>query len=542
MRRTALTLATAAVLTIALASAAGAGQVGPGGWAHVGVGSTAQNPSLNGAVYALNTSNPGVLYAGGNFTSAGGNTKAQRIARWNGSTWSSLGNTPISNGGVFAIAYSAGKVYVGGTFQDAGGNPNADFLAVWNGVSWAPFCNSTRPGPAFTANVNALQIVGNTLYVGGAFADGAGITTADYLVACDLTTGAASSTVPTADQAFGGAVDALTADSNGTLYAGGGFINLGTIPAADHIASFSGGVWHAMGTGPGPGGAAVDSFVRSLTATGTNVYVGTDSVNVGGITNADHVARWDGSSWTAVGSNTAGTDGWFPASSFIYGLATYGSLVIAAGSFQNANGNAAADQIAYFNGVSWRPVGSDGAGNGPLAGQATALGVTGGQVYVSGNFTSAGGDTLATSVAAYGLRLPDASIGAKAAGHFEGNNVYSSTGAGEVRHARVKRGSRVTSYVRIQNDGLVAASFDIKGTGGAHGITARYFRGRTNITTKVRAGTYGTASVAPGARVVLRVVVRAASSSAAQATFLTSARSTTGTPPDAVRFVTEATG
>jgi hypothetical protein len=217
-------------------------------------------------------------------------------------------------------------------------------------------------------------------------------------------------------------------------------------------------------------------------------------------------------------------------------------LVIAAGSFQNANGNAAADQIAYFNGVSWRPVGSDGHGNGPLAGQATALGVTGGKVYVSGNFTSAGGDSLATSVASYGLRLPDALTGATAAGHFAGNNVYSSTGVGEVRDARVKRGSRVTSYVKIQNDGLVAASFDIKGTGGAQGITARYYHGRTNITTKVRAGTYGTASLAPGVSVVLRVVVRAATSSAASAMFLTIARSTSGTPPDAVRLVAKAFG
>jgi hypothetical protein len=145
-------------------------------------------------------------------------------------------------------------------------------------------------------------------------------------------------------------------------------------------------------------------------------------------------------------------------------------------------------------------------------------------------------------VAAYGLRLPDASTGAKVAGHFAGNNVYSSTGVGEVRHVRVTRGGRVTSYVKIQNDGLVAASFDIKGTGGAHGLTARYYRGRTNITTQVRAGTYGTASLAPGASVVLRVVVRAGTSSAAQSTFLTTARSTAGTPRDAVRLVAKASG
>jgi gamma-glutamyl phosphate reductase len=77
---------------------------------------------------------------------------------------------------------------------------------------------------------------------------------------------------------------------------------------------------------------------------------------------------------------------------------------------------------------------------------------------------------------------------------------------------------------------------------GAHGITARYYRGRTNITAAVRAGTYATASLAPRASVVLRVVVRAARSSAAQATFLTTARSQAGTPRDAVRLVARAFG
>jgi gamma-glutamyl phosphate reductase len=100
----------------------------------------------------------------------------------------------------------------------------------------------------------------------------------------------------------------------------------------------------------------------------------------------------------------------------------------------------------------------------------------------------------------------------------------------------------VTSCVKIQNYGLVAASFGIKGTGGARGITARYYRGRTNITAAVRAGTYATASLPPRASVVLRVVVRAARSSAAQATFLTTARSQAGTPRDAVRLVARAFG
>ena len=525
-----------AILVIGLAPSSFG--IGPGGWDHVGKGATSTIASLNGAVYALNTDSPGVLYVGGNFTSAGGNTMAKRIARWNGSAWSALGTTPLSNGAVHAIAFHAGKVYVGGTFLNAGGIPDADYLAVWNGTAWAPFCISTIPGtPSFTANVNALQIVGNTLYVGGSFANGAGIPAADYLVGCDLTTGVASATV-LHDGDINAGVYALTVDSLGTLYAGGQFINLATIPEADHVAAYDGIAGHAMGTGPT--GRAVDDYVRSLAAHGTNVYIGTDAVNVAGIAQADHVARWNGTAWSALGANAAGTDGWFPSSSFIYALATYGSIVVAAGSFQNANGTAAADDIAYFDGTLWRPIGSNGAGNGPVTGNMNALGITLGKVYLGGSFTTAGGDSFAQYLAAYALRLPDAWIGGVSTGPFVGNNVYSTTGANEVRSVTVTRGRSVTSYVKIQNDGLVAASFKLKGTGGATGIAAHYYLGTTSITSAVRAGTYATVTIGARASVLVRLVVTVATSSAATATVATTVQSQAGTPPDVVRVSVKA--
>jgi trimeric autotransporter adhesin len=542
MRRS--VFASAAAFTAIILVAPLAAAIGPGGWDHVGVGSTSTTPSLNGtSVTALNADNPGVLYVGGNFTNAGGHSTADRIARWNGTAWSAIGNTPLTNGQVFAIAYHAGKVYVGGTFQNAGGQANADFLAAWNGTTWSSPCNSPGSDPAITANVNALQIVDNTLYVGGSFQDGAGIAAADYLVGCDLTTGDASATVSTAVGDFSGAVYALTADSNGVLYAGGQFINLQGILAADHVAQYDGNqVWSAMGTGALVTDAAVDSFVRSLTASGTNVYVGTDSVNVATIPQADHVARWDGAAWHAVGSNAAGDNGWFASGFTIDALDTYGSILVAAGSFQNANGTATADNIAYFDGSHWRPIGSDGSGNGPLSAHPTSLGITGGKVYVGGNFTTAGGDTLARFVAAYALRQPDASIGATSTGSFVGNNVYSSTGSGETRTVTVTRGHSATAYVKIQNDGLVAATFKLTGTGSATGLSVHYFRGSTNITSAVRAGTYALPPLTARSNTVVRMVVTVAKSSASSATFRTTSRSQTGTPHDAVRFLVKATG
>jgi hypothetical protein len=530
MRRSALVpvIAGAALLLLAPAVAA----VGPGGWDHVGVGATTSTPSLNGPVYAMNADAPGVLVVGGGFTGAGGISGADRVATWNGSAWGALAGNPIDNGAVFALAYYDGKVYAGGTFTNAGGNSDADFLAVWNGAGWGPFCNSAG-GAAFGGSVKALQVIGSTLYVGGSFQDGAGIAAADYLLACDLGTGASTAVVPT-DGDINGGIYALTADSNGTLYAGGQFIDIADIPAADHVAAYDGS-WHAMGSGSGPGGAAVDGYVRALAASGTDVYVGTDSVNIAGIVTADHVARWNGSTWSPLGTSTAGTDGWLPAGAFVNALAVSGSLVFAAGSFQNANGVAAADHIASFDGSSWRPIGSDGSGNGPMGSALNALGVFRSKVYAAGSFTSAGGDVRAQYLAAYALKLPDAAIAVASAGPYTGNAVYSATAAGETRTRTVRPRHSGTFYVRIQNDGLVAASFTIKGTGGARGITVRYYRGTTGITSAVKAGTYSTGAIAARASITIRVVVSVASSSASSSSFLVKATSVAGTPADAVK-------
>jgi PKD repeat protein len=381
------------LLTVGVADA-----TGPGGWDHLGTGATSSAAALNGRVDALISvahfgAIPDSVYAGGVFTSAGGNTSAVSIARWDGTAWHSIGAPPISTAtgaGVEAIAVDrvTGKIYVGGNFTNAGGNPNADFVAVWDGATWGSFC------APITANVKALQIIGRTLYIGGDFQDGAGLVSADKLVRCDLDTGTPSSTVADAAHEINSAVYALTADSGGRLYAAGSFINMDNIPNADHVAMFDG-TWHAMSAG------AVDDITRSIASDGTNVYIGSDAVDIAGIAKADHVAKWNGTAWSALGGNAAATDGWLPASTFINAIATSGSNVYVAGSFQNADGHPTADMVAGFNGFSWAPMGSDGAGNGALGAAANAITVFGGQVVVGGNFTTAGGDSRASYIARY---------------------------------------------------------------------------------------------------------------------------------------------
>lgn len=387
------TLAIGAIATWALAT-------GPGGWDHLGDRGTPGSKSLNLVANALEVAGT-ELYVGGKFTDAGGITNADGIAKWNGSTWSAVSpSTAQINGEVFAIAVAGGKVYAGGTFDNAG-TSGADNLAVWNGTSWEPFC--TLPAQTI-GNVKALQVIGPTLYVGGDFQNGAGIATADYLLACDLSSGTPSATTVDPAHPFSGPVKALTATSDGTLYAGGRFGNLENIAAADNVAYLpEGGTWQPMGSGGGTCGCALDAYVRGLTANGTDVFVGTEGSNVDGIPQADHVAKWDGSEWSAVGSNTSGTDGWFPAATNIHDLASVGSNVFATGTFQNANGNARADNIAWFDGTKWQPVGSNGAGNGPWVGEGSALALFDQRLFATGNFTSAGGDFQAQSAASFAL-------------------------------------------------------------------------------------------------------------------------------------------
>jgi hypothetical protein len=526
MRRQLIVLSV--VLTTSLPFLPAAEATGAGGWNHVGVGSTATATSLNGSVAALHTSGS-VLYVGGTFTNAGGRSAADRIATWDGYAWGSLGTTPIASGAVSAIAHYGSKIFAGGTFLDAGGDPDADYLAVFDGTSWAPFCDAPgHAGAALSLQVAALQVVGDTLFVGGFFQNGAGYAEADYLLACDLATGAPRALVDN-DGDLSGPIYALAADANGLLYAGGRFNNLDGILAADNLASYDG-AWDAV-----PG---VDSFVRALTARGTTLYVGADSLNIGGLPKADHVASWNGTAWSAIGGDSSNTNGWFPTTSYIYSMTTYGSSLFATGSFQDANGKAAADNIAYWDGTYWRALGSNGSGNGPWVGEGHAVHAHRGLLYAGGNFTSAGGDTLARGVTSHSLKLADARIGVAGGGRV-GDNVFNSTGAGQTITTTIPRGSYKDFSPLIQNEGPMPASFRVKAVGactsGGYSV-AYYDNAGTQIGSALNAGTYDTATIPVNGYVLLKIRLGVGASSSGKCT-ITLTVSSYGTPNEVVKAV-----
>jgi hypothetical protein len=78
------------------------------------------------------------LYAAGNFLSASG-VSANGIAKWNGSAWSALGSglSPLlASTGAFALAWDgrplSGSLYAGGWFGVAGNGAASSFIARWS--------------------------------------------------------------------------------------------------------------------------------------------------------------------------------------------------------------------------------------------------------------------------------------------------------------------------------------------------------------------------------------------------------------------------
>ena len=85
------------------------------------------------SVHALAINSSGNLYAGGKFYNPPGAWTVNRIAKWNGTSWSALGSG--MNKYVNALVFdSASNLYAGGDFTTAGG-VSANRIARWNDTS-----------------------------------------------------------------------------------------------------------------------------------------------------------------------------------------------------------------------------------------------------------------------------------------------------------------------------------------------------------------------------------------------------------------------
>jgi hypothetical protein len=204
------------------------------------------------------------LYVGGNFLTAGpydgqneqclpGCVAAKRIAKWNpnAQTWSPVGSG-FDDGEVLALAVFQNELYAGGSFTAVGGQ-GVSRVAKWNGTSWI------QVGGGLSNEVNAQLVFddgsGPALYAGGNFFGGSG----NYVSKWNGT-----SWTPVGPGLSGGQVLALAGLIDGPnryLYASGVFTSIGGGGgSARYIARWNGTSWSALNTGLEVFGTALAVF------------------------------------------------------------------------------------------------------------------------------------------------------------------------------------------------------------------------------------------------------------------------------------------
>lgn len=324
-------------------------------WSNAGGTSSTDN-----TIRALAVDGSGNVYAGGSFTSIVG-VSANRIAKWDGSSWSALGSG--MDGSVYAVACNGNDVYAGGWFSTAGGS-TVNYIAKWNGSSWSAL------GSGMNGYVYSIACSGSNVYVGGAFTLAGGVA-ATNIAKWD---GSSFSRLE-----FGLQGDVYAIACNGsTVYACGSFTTADWMPA-NYIAKWNGSSWSALGTG-------LNNTAYAIALNGSDVYVGGSFTTAGG-SSANRIAKWDGSSWSALQSGV---------NSVVNGIACSGSDMYACGDFSAANGSSA-NYTAKWNGSSWSAL-----GNGvDASAKALVVRTSEGKIYVGGTFSTANGSVTASKIARF---------------------------------------------------------------------------------------------------------------------------------------------
>jgi hypothetical protein len=326
-------------------------------WARLDFGLLGANDYVN----AIVLDDQGNVYVAGNFAKIG-TTEANRIAKWNGRTWSALGAGMNSN--VYALALDGTNLYAGGIFTMAGQVP-ANYIARWDGSGW----NALGSGMAGTQRptidapgVYALAAAETKLYAGGVFLR-AGEATALYLAQWD---GSVWSPV---GAGMDGKVLALAVSAT-DLYAGGAFTNAGRV-TANFVARWDGTNWSALGSG-------MNSWVHALAVRGSTLYAGGDFTTAGGMP-AFRVGRWDGTNWSALAEGLNGN---------VRSLLVREADLYVGGYFTTATNTGGVavtvNRIARWDGRAWSPLGSG------MSGEVNALAVMEADLYAGGAFFRAG--------------------------------------------------------------------------------------------------------------------------------------------------------
>ena len=368
-----------------------------------------------GTIVPWNDGSAERLYAGGSFTSAGGNAAADYVARWSPSTntWNAL-STGIWNGFTNAFVnaitpFDPGdgkgeRLVVGGWFARAGTAINTASLAMWNGSAWEEMGTGWYVASLSDSRRGAVWAIApwqGRLYVGGGlFPAGASIP------ACALASwdGAAWAPIATALPSISAnpGIFALLAHDDGTgekLYVAGRFDSIDGTPGTFGIARWTGAAWESLGPAliPFSSFAAVNVLEVFDDGSGPALYAGVVGLRVpgqaqpGGFLNTQ-VIKWNGASWSPVG-DWVGTGA-------IQALRVFDD---GTGRALYLGGQALPDikYVARFVGGAWQTLGGGFTAVAPPWPGVFGLGVWEDRLYVGGTFSPADLGPSAHSIVAW---------------------------------------------------------------------------------------------------------------------------------------------
>ena len=302
------------------------------------------------------------LIVGGTFNAAGP-IIANCIARWDGTNWYDLdeGVRVVTSNfpSVDALTSYGSDLIAGGTFDKAG-SVDAYNVARWDGMSWYPM------GEGLSIGVLALvaSADGTTLYAGGPFTEEPTVQTLTHVAQWDGMNWAPM------DAGLDGTVNALTI-YNGSAVAGGSFQQpVGSSETTNYLAQWNGSLWKSLGGGTDLNGPVFALATKASTS---------DTLYVGGAFTTPHnyLAQWDGASWGQL-------DGGGGVNDTVRTLTVFEDSLIVGGMFTMA-GSDSANHVARWNGSSWAAFG-DGVDDDVLATEGYS-----GDVFVGGRFLFAGG-------------------------------------------------------------------------------------------------------------------------------------------------------
>jgi trimeric autotransporter adhesin len=287
------------------------------------------------------------VYACGSFVAADANP-AGSVVRWNGASWQPVGTSGPTAYGMTSIATGANAgLYTGG--KTNGWPTFSAYVRKWNGAAWTPF------GLPFDAEIRTLSSfdfgTGPTAVAGGAFVHVAGGPQVNGVARWN---GTAWAPLGTGIGGAGATVHATAVYDDGTgpaLHAAGLFATAGGVPASS-IAKWDGNAWVPLGSGITGGQATVYELEVYDDGSGPSLYAAGKFDTAGGIT-ASNVAKWNGTSWSALGGGVSG------GASSVFSLEAFddgtGSKLYVGGNFQTAGGSPV-KRLAAWDGSSWADV------------------------------------------------------------------------------------------------------------------------------------------------------------------------------------------